>query len=156
MSLNRPVEARSLLLELTADKDAGRDCQVWIDLELCRGAQGQAAPAPGEHARGRAVPDRFEGYTLRALYNRLEGRPEESLKGADEAIERCGNDPNPYMLRSLVLQDLGRPFEAKQTIEQALANNPSSQRLQVMLAAIERQTGGNSAVTGVPEQGGQP
>jgi Flp pilus assembly protein TadD len=155
ISLNRPVEARSILLEMTSDKDAGRDCQVWIELGNCA-----AVLKDKPHLRLASMrivalaPDRFEGYTLRALYNRLEGRPEEALSALDEAIQRCGDDPNPYMLRALVLQDLGRPFDAKATLEQGLAKNPTSQRLQVMLSVIEKQTG-SGAVTGA-EQHNQP
>lgn len=155
MSLNRPVEARSILLEMTGDKESGRDQQVWIDLGNCA-----AVLKDKPHLRLAAMrvvalaPDRHEGYTLRALYSRMEGRPEEALTQLDEAVQRCGADPTPFILRALVLQDLGRPFEARQTIETALNRNPSSQRLHAMLAALDSQTGGSRVTSG--EQHNQP
>jgi predicted Zn-dependent protease len=158
MALNRPVESRSVLLELTADREAGRDYQVWVELGNCAVVLKDKPHLRLAGMRAVALaPDRFEGYTLKALYNRLEGRSEEALAAIDESVKRCDGDPNPYMVRALILQDLGRPFEAKQTLEQAMAKNPGSPRLQVMLSAIEKQTGsGGSAVTGVDESSQSP
>lgn len=141
MNLNRPVEARSLLLSLTNEKESGRDAQVWIDLGNCA-----AVLKDKQHLRlaaNRAAalsPDRFEGHMLKALYNRMEGRPEEALTHAHEATLRSGGDSSPFVLKALILQDLGRPFEAKDTVEQALLKNPSSTRLQALLTTLQGQT----------------
>lgn len=157
IALNRVVEARSTLLELSAEPEAARDVQTWIDL-------GNVAAVLKDkphlrQAAQRAValaPDRHEGYTLRGIYNRLEGRPEDALASFEQAVKRAGAEPSPYMLKALVLQDLGRPFEARQTIEQALAANPTSPRLQAMLASIDARTGAGNTVTGVDTGAGQP
>lgn len=158
MEMNRPVEARSILLELTADAEGARDYQVWIELGNCAAVLKDRPHLRLSGMRAIALaPDHFEGYTLKALYNRMEGRSEEALAAIDESVERCQGDPNPYMVKAMILQDLGRPFEAKKTIEQAMAKNPDSQRLQVMLAAVEKQTGsGGSTLTGVDTDSQSP
>lgn len=149
MSLNRPVEARSLLLSLTAEKESGRDFQVWVDLGNCAAVLKDRPHLRLAGMRAVALaPDRHEGYTLKGLYNRLEGRSEEALEALSEATARTTSDTAPYVLKALVLNDLGRPFEARQTVEQALAHNPGDARLASMLAAFDRQTGGRT-VTGV-------
>jgi len=152
MSLNRPVEARSVLLELTAEKEAGREFQLWVDL-----GNVSAVLKDKPHLRQaaqRAValsPDRHEGYTLKGIFHRLEGRSEEALVVLDEAVLRADGEPAPYMLKALTLQDLGRPFEARATIEAALKVNPKSPRLSAMLASIDAKMPAQ-AVTGVGEK----
>lgn len=141
MNMNRPAEARSLLLGLTNEKESGRDPQVWIDLGNCAAVLKDKAHLRLASTRATALaPDRFEGHMLKALYNRLEGRPEEALTHAEQATTRAGGDSSPYVLKALILQDLGRPFEAKSTVEAALLKNPSSPRLQAMLNALQTQT----------------
>lgn len=151
MAMNRPVEARSILLQLSSDSEGGRDFQVWVELGNCAAVLKDRPHLRLAGMRAVALaPDHFEGYTLKALYNRMEGRFEDALAAIDESVERCQGDPNPYMVRALILQDLGRPFEAKQTIEQAMAKNPGSPRLQAMLDVMQKQTGaGGSTLTGV-------
>lgn len=151
MALNRPVEARTILLDMTSDKEAGRDQQVWIELGNCAAVLKDRAHLRLAAMRVVALaPDRHEGYTLRALYNRLEGRAEEALTQLEQAVRFAGADTTPYILRALVLQDLGRPFEARQTLEAALTKNPNSQRLHAMLASLDAQTGTSRVTSGEP------
>lgn len=156
LAMNRAVEARTLLLEIVEDKQGSRDFSVWTDL-----GNVSAVLKDKPHLRlsgMRAValePNRHEGYALKAIYNRMEGRPEDALANLNDAVERCGSDTGPYVLKALVLQDLGRPFEAKQTLETALGLNPENARAKTLLASIDRQLGTNGAaptVTGVPTE----
>lgn len=141
MNMNRPAEARSVLLGMTNEKESGRDPQVWIDLGNCAAVLKDKAHLRLAANRAAALaPDRFEGHMLKALYNRLEGRPEEALSHAEQATVRAGGDSSPFVLKALILQDLGRPFEAKATLEAALLKNPTSPRLQAMLNALQSQT----------------
>lgn len=142
IALNRPVEARTILLELTSDKESPRDFMSWVDL-----GNVSVVLKDKPHLRQAAMraiglqPDRHEGYTLRAMSHRIEGRSEEALTATDDAIKRCGGDIAPFVLRAMIQQDLGRPFDAKATLEQALARNPNSPGVRDMLARLDTQTG---------------
>lgn len=142
VNLNRPVEARSILLELTNDRDASRDFTSWVDLgNVCavlkdRPHLRQAA------ARAKAIqPQRHEGFTLQAMYERLEGRSEQALAALAEAVQRCGADPAPLVMQGMIQQELGRPFEARESFQQALARNPGSQSVRTLLARVDQQIG---------------
>jgi len=146
VATNRPVEARSILLELTADKEAARDFSSWVELgNVCVVLKDKAHLRQSAQRATSLQPNRHEGYTLKAMSHRLEGRSEDALAATDEAIKRCGNDAAPYVLRAMIQQDLGRPFDARASLQSAAERNPNSQGIRAMLAKVEQQTG--AAVT---------
>ncbi|MCC6320287.1 MAG: tetratricopeptide repeat protein [Phycisphaerales bacterium] len=147
---NRPVEARSILLEMTAatDQESVRDVASWIDLgNVCAVLKDKPNLRNAASRVIALAPDHHEGYTLRAMYLRLDGKTEESLSAIEEAVARCGNDVSPMIFRAAVLQDLGRPFDARQCLQDALSRNPNSQPARNMLARLESQLGGQQPTT---------
>ena len=136
LALNRPLEARELLLALTTDKDGGRDLQSWIELGNVSVTLKDKINLRQAAARVQAMaPDRVDGYFLRAMYCRLDNRPEDALLAADNAIAKTPTDPKAYLLKALVLKDLGRPTDARAAIARALQVDPNNAQAQALQGA---------------------
>lgn len=152
VKVSRHVEARSILLELTstADQESVRDVAAWIDLGNVCAVLKDKPNLRNASARLVAIaPERHEGYTLRAMWLRLDGKTEDALTSTDQAISRCGSDPAPFIFRALLQQELGRPFDARQSLQDALTRNPNATAARNMLARIDAQINGQqpTAVT---------
>lgn len=120
MALNKPVEARTLLLELVNDKEGGRDFRSWVELGNVAIILKDKINLRQAAARARAIsPDRSEGFALSAMYCRMDNRFDDALAAAEDAIARGKNDPAAYALKALVLTDLKRPVEAQQALAQS-------------------------------------
>lgn len=127
IALDRPVEARTLLIELTSDKEGGRDVRGWIELGNVAVLLKDKINLRQAAARVQAMaPEKAEGFMLRAMYCRMDNRPEDALQAAENAITRAVEDPTAYRLKALVLKDLGRIAESDSVI--ALANSLAANR----------------------------
>lgn len=137
MSLDRPVEARSLLLSLADDPAGVNDVGVWIDL-------GEVALQVGDLNRVRIAatrvmtmaPQRSEGYSLLAAQHLAEGRLDAALATLEKAVARCKDDTAPAMLRSLLLHRAGRHDEAMSSLTQALRIDPGDERAGRLLSVV--------------------
>lgn len=140
LAVDRPVEARDLLVGLTNEAEGAKDINAWIAL-------GDVAYILRDNNRLRLAssrliglsPDRHEGHTFRALLLRRQGDLRAALHSADEGVQLAGNDANPHLLRGLILQDLGRTEDAKASFATALKLDPSSVSTEMLaqLAAPE-------------------
>jgi Flp pilus assembly protein TadD len=136
-ALDRPVEARSILLALTDTPAGSADASVWIDL-------GKVALALGDERRvkicaAKAIalaPDRHEGHMLEASLELRSSNFEAALAALSTAAELSRNDPRPAMLRGVVLQQLGRHDEASASFAQALRIAPDDERAQKLIANV--------------------
>ena len=138
VSLDRPVEAREILLSLTSDDDGRNDIDAWVDL-------GQVALMLGDRHRvqiaaARVValaPTRFEGPLLAALWKRAKGDLPGALKSATRAVTlAASSDPTPMVVRGAILREMGRLDEAEESFVKAIAIDPSDTRARSMLAAV--------------------
>jgi len=138
VELDRPVEARAILLGLTRDDEGLADADAWIDL-------GQVALMLGDQQRVRIAaarvaaiaPDRFEGPLLAALWKRMTGDIEGALASADDAVRLAGSrDPTPLVVRGSILKEMGRLAEAEASFVEALGVSPTDARARRMLAAV--------------------
>lgn len=137
LALDRPLEARDLLLELTGDSTGPADIETWIML-------GQTSWLLRDTTRARQAaatiislaPDRPEGYLLRALCQRRAGDFPAALRSADQAVERRGAAVEPLLLRGMILCDLGRFESARHDFAQVLAQDPASEAARQALAAV--------------------
>lgn len=135
VALNRLVEARTLLMALTTDKDGGRDLYSWIELgNVCITLKDKINLRQAAARVQAMAPDRVDGYFLRAMYCRLDNRPEDALAAADTAISKTPKDPKGYLLRALVLKELDRPTEARETLARALQVDPNNEQAQALYA----------------------
>jgi Flp pilus assembly protein TadD len=135
--VDRPLEARQILIELTSDAAGQKDVDAWIELgNVCFVMRDMNRVRQAAARVVALAPHRYEGYMLRALMQRRNGELPAALESADNAVERRGVSVEPLMLRGLVLRDLGRTNEARAVFQQVQRENP---------AALPKQ-----AVVGVP------
>jgi Flp pilus assembly protein TadD len=103
-----PVEARALLMTLTADPASPHGYELWKlladtalmleDDRLLRSAADRLL---------QAGPMRPEGYVILALWKRRSGDLEGALQSVRQAVTRAGDDPAPKQLEELLQRDLG-------------------------------------------------
>jgi Flp pilus assembly protein TadD len=144
IALDRPVEARTILLELTADSAStgADDVNAWIDLGHVAYILDDKARAREAAARVLAIaPQRYEGHFLRALQLRRAGDLPGAVKALEHAVALSGNDCQPLLLLSLIQQELGQPDAARQTLSAIIALDPKNDKAQRLLAAIDARAG---------------
>jgi len=137
VALDRPVEARTILLSLTNDGAGRNDWQALIDLA-------NVALLLGDDARARIsarravslVPDHPEPYALLAAAQFRSDDLEGALESLNRSVERARGDATPALLRGVVLQRLGRHAEADQSFDLALQIDPNNERAQRMMAGV--------------------
>lgn len=152
VALDRPVEARTLFIELTTDKEGGRDVRSWIDL-------GNVAVLLKDRVNLRLAasrlmamaPDRADGYVFRALYCRLDNRPEDAVQAIEGACARSKKDATPFIIKAMILQDLNRTGEARDAVAQGVSIDPANRKAQALLVALGGEMPANQAVTSHPE-----
>jgi Flp pilus assembly protein TadD len=127
MALDRPVEARDILLSLTGD-DAGKmDVEAWVELGNVSFVLRDLNRVRMAASRVNVLaPARFEGYMLRALWHRQQGDLTSALRCTEDAVSRRGTSVEPLLLHALVLEELGRYGEAKSSYKLVLTEQPSN------------------------------
>lgn len=138
MAVDRPVEARSLLIELTSDAAGQADVRAWV--ELGKVAYELRDMNRVRLAAGRLIalaPERSEGYVLRALWQRHRGDLTSALSSLNAAVERRGADTAPLVLRAMVQRDLGQLEAARQSAAIALSERPGDVQIRRLLDLIE-------------------
>ncbi len=120
IELDRPVEARDLLLRLTSDDRGANDPKLWADvgtvsvmlsdrIQLKRAAQRLMSIAP----------QRADGYVLMAMWHRQNGDPNAALVTVRKARSLPGS--TAPMLEGVLCRELGLEREASQAF--ALASD---------------------------------
>lgn len=150
VAVNRPVEARSILQVLANDRAGGRDVRVWNDL-------GQVAAILKDRVNLRLAanrvmaltPEQPEGYVLKAMSLRLEGKNDEALVNLDAALAKAPSDPTSYVLRSVILKDLGRMTEAKSALATAQQLDPGNPATTALMNSFT--SGSNTTITSHPD-----
>lgn len=151
MELDRPVEAREVLLGLTSDAAGASDTSAWIELghvsyvlkdmnrvKLC------ASRVIGQS------PERYEGYMLRAMWQRHEGDLNSALQSLETACVWRGEETAPLMLRGIVAQEAGNLELARECFAQASQADPENVTASRLLAVVESRIQATSVAT-VPE-----
>lgn len=114
VELDRPVEARSLLLQLTKDEQGANDFQAWNELGNVSIILKDANRLRESASRLVAIaPHRVEGYLLMTMFQRAKGQNEQALITVDQAIARAGAHPEAYMLKAIICDELGRTEDAR-------------------------------------------
>lgn len=140
MEVDRPVEAREVLLALTGDGAGAGDVRAWQEL-------GNVAYLLKDMNRLRLAstrlialtPDRSEGYVLRALWQRRHGDLPGAMSSLDKAIVRRGTDTAPLVIRGAVQKEMGRLDAARATFTAVLKEDPKNQAAALMLATTDAQ-----------------
>lgn len=138
VELDRPAEARGLLMELTKSPAGDGDADAWIALGRVSYSLGDERTLRKAAARSVSIgPDRFEGYLLRALVQRDDGKREAALASIDEALIRHHDEPTCLTLKGLILTELGRHSEAAQALRAALATDPANTSASQLLSVVD-------------------
>lgn len=135
--LDRLVEARDEYLALAEGDEGAGDVEAWIGL----GNVACALRDPYRHrnAANRVMalaPEREDGYVLRALWHRRRGENEDAIKWLELADQRAKRVSAAYTLRGVILADLGRMDEARDSFADALRANPDDSRIAGFLEGL--------------------
>lgn len=148
IELDRPVEARDLLLKLTADERGANDPDLWKDLgtvsvmladrvQLKRSAQRLISIAPRT----------ADGYVLMAMWHRQQG----DLNAALATVRRARDLPGSTApaLEGILCRQMGRETEAKQAFALASQRDRDGASQGALRKGVEQNP---SAVADVGEQ----
>ena len=149
IALERPVEARDLLIK-RVNTDAGNsDVESWIDL-------GGVCLQLGDRFRQRQAgtrvpalaPNRIDGYAHPAWGHHIEGRHEDALKVLDRAKSITREVSDVAILQSLILRETGESERALAVLSDAQKTDPQNQMLARLMADINN----DSVIADVPVQ----
>ncbi len=137
MELDRPVEARAILLGLTKGVDGANDTRAWFGL-------GQAAYKLGDMNRVKITasrliamkPNSYEGYFLMAAWKRHNGDLNGALASLNKASSLTSDDSSPMLFRGLVLHELGQQDNAAKSFAEALRIDPANRDAEQLLAMV--------------------
>ncbi|MFT5423793.1 MAG: Flp pilus assembly protein TadD [Phycisphaerales bacterium] len=134
MELSRPVEARTIYQDLTADNAGAMDADAWIGL-------GNSAFLIGDERTLRRAASRIisvdssipDGYTLMALYHRSVGSPSDALASIEQSLDVESQDASAHAFRGMLLADLGEQVGSIEAFKIATELDPSNADYQSML-----------------------
>ncbi|MFG0313991.1 MAG: tetratricopeptide repeat protein, partial [Phycisphaerales bacterium] len=142
LQVDRPVEARKILLELT-DSNAGQaDIEAWIALGNVAYKLTDMARLRTASARVVALdPNRFEGYLLRGLWERAQGQPSRAMKSLNRAIQLRGDDVTPLIVTGIIQREMGDIRGAREVFEMARRQDPDNKTVAQFLELLNSRGG---------------
>lgn len=130
--MGRTDEARRLYVELT--RSNATEPNGWIELGMLAWAAGDYPRVAVCGVRVVALaPDRYEGYMLRAINEREEGRLDEAATLLLEAANRVQGTVIPHLLLGKTLEELGNRDGALAAYGEAVRVAPESREARAML-----------------------
>lgn len=128
MALDRPVEARDILIALTSDESGQMDVQTWVDLGNVSFVLRDMHRVRMAASRiGAIAPNRPEGFVLRAMWHRQQGDLTSALRCCDDAVARRGRDTEPLLLRAMILEELGQLGQSQECYQTVLQEDPGNE-----------------------------
>ncbi len=125
VELDRPVEARDLLVELTHNDDGASDPSVWIDLANVAMMLEDSGRMRQASSRLIAMaPHQPEGYVLRAMWQQMQGMTVEALETLALGERRCPRSGSIAVLQAVYYKANGERQLARAASERALALMP--------------------------------
>jgi tetratricopeptide (TPR) repeat protein len=139
IAVDRPVEARSILIALTGDGEGSKDVRAWIDLGNVACILSDKARLKSSSNRVLALaPDRYEGYFLKAMNLRLEGDTKGAMSAIETAVSKAGSNPEPLLFRGIMNHDLGQAAAAAADYTRAVELNPTNTTAKRLLEAQQK------------------
>lgn len=137
VAIDRPVEARDILVALSRDGRGANDPKILAAL-------GDVSATIGDYNRVRecaarligVAPNEPEGYVLMATLHREKGDLPAAVAALDRAISVAGDDPSPALLQGLLYQRLNQPDLAARSYAAALRADPNCAEAQARLASV--------------------
>lgn len=137
INLDRPIEARDVLIELTSGEEGQRDAEAWIELgNVCYMIKDMNRTRQAWQRIVAIAPERNEGWMLKALYQKRTGDLPGALKTVARAVERRGDNIDPLMLQGAIQLEMGKTAEAKHSFGLALQQDPANDSVKSALANV--------------------
>jgi tetratricopeptide (TPR) repeat protein len=125
--VDRPLEARDLLIELTGDSAGQKDAEAWVGLgHVCFVLHDMNRLRMASSRVIALAPASPEGYMLKAMWQRHMEDAAGALASLDEAVRLRGQRIDPLMLRGMILQDMGRFDDAIDSYAMVLQQDPDN------------------------------
>lgn len=125
--VDRPLEARDLLIDLTGDAAGQKDAEAWVGLgHVCFVLHDMNRLRMASARVIALAPASPEGYMLKAMWQRHMEDHEGALASLDEAVRLRGQRIDPLMLRGMILQDMGQLDEAMSSFAMVLQQDPEN------------------------------
>ncbi len=142
IKIDRPVEARELIMQLTADKRYASDLELWIDLGNVAAIlkDQHRLRSAGQRVVGLA-PGRAEGYIFTAMFLRARGDLDRATRVLGDAIERDPTDTRAPILQGLIFAELNRSDDAREAFALAARRDPQNAQARELLAAVSARSG---------------
>ncbi len=127
IEIDRPLEAREIIIRLTQGADGSSDVDSWILLGNLSYTLKDAnrTRLAAQRVIGLA-PDRADGYLLRGLQQRRQGQMDAAIQSFEEAV-RHDKSANSLVLLGLTQRDMGKSELARATFTQALSKDPGNE-----------------------------
>ena len=143
LELDRTLEARTTLIQLTEGSGGDVDLASWLDL-------GALAYRTNDMTRLRQAgtkiisisPTTPEGYVYRAVWQRKHGDSREALATLERGFREADMPVDALLLRGVIEQDLGMFAAAGRSFEQAAAMDPSDERASLLMDLLDQPTDG--------------
>lgn len=140
LALDRPVEARQLYHALTRAQAGQADLDAWIGLGNVSYVLSDDRTLRQAASRVVALdPERHEGYALTALWFRRKGENDKALESVRDALAVAPTDADLLAFEGMLLSELGRLTEAKQSLMAAAQRAPTNAVFQRMLLKVDGQ-----------------
>ncbi len=138
MQLDRPVEARQTYFSLTKDQAGQADVEAWIGLGNVSYVLSDARSLRRSASRVVALaPERHEGYSLTALWFRHQSDNQSALESARDAISAAPNDASLIAFEGMLLMEMGKLGEARQSLASASNLEPTNQTFRQLLGDVD-------------------
>lgn len=139
VEVDRKLEAREALIALTQGPAGAADADAWIQLGNLSYVLKDSVRARQCAARVIALaPERSDGYVLRGLQLRRDGKFKDALASFERALS-LGAASDVLILKGMALKDLNRTDEARAAFAQAMQSNPKDPAAAAMLTQVDEQ-----------------
>jgi len=143
LALDRPVDARQVYHSLTRGQEGQADVEAWIGLGNVSFMLSDNRTLRQAASRVVALDqNRHEGYALTAMWFRRQGDNEAALESVHDALSVSPDDANLLAFQGMVLMDLGRFDEARQSLVAAPNAAPNRAVFRNMLLQADQRASG--------------
>jgi tetratricopeptide (TPR) repeat protein len=140
VELNKPVEAREILLGVVASEDGQQDASAWAELGNVAVVLKDWLRVREAGRRATAIaPESAQGYILTAMWQREQNQLPQAVATLRQAVQRDKLDTNAAKLAALIFQDMGRSQDAAAALALAIDRNPSDTQARALLEGVKRE-----------------
>lgn len=137
LELDRKMEARQLLIELTDAREGKNDLDAWMDLgALSYSINDMSRLRQAAQRIIELAPNQPEGYLYRSLWQRKHGDASAALTTLEKGFLKAEMPTEAYLLRGMIEHDLGMKAAAERSYIAASELDPTNERAQLLLTLL--------------------